>query len=98
MGVEQIRGGLGELLGDCKRHPHALALVAKDSARILRCDSTAAEGTIHGLDACVWLARLITKYSESVQRIRTPPRGPPSGKTQRTDEGPRRSMPRRSML
>jgi hypothetical protein len=87
-GVEHIHSGLGDLLSDCKYHPRALALVAKDSASILRRPSGSnAKGKNRDFDACVWLARLIAKYAESVQRIRSPPRWQ-LGK----DEGPGRSM------
>ena len=91
-GVEHIHTGLAELLNGCKHHPRALALVAKDSATFLRrpSGSNATEKN-RDFDACVWLARLIAKYAESVQRIRSPPRWQ-LGTMPRKDEGPGRSM------
>ena len=95
-GVERIYACLGELLNDCKHHPHALVLMAKDSAKILRRPRSTPKDKIgdynNNFDASFWLARLITKYAESIQRIRTPPRWWSAGTTPRMDEGPGRSM------
>ena len=91
-GVEQIHTGLGGLLNDCKHHPRALALVAKDSANILRRPSgSTAKDKNRDFDSCVWLARIIAKYAESVQRIRSPPRWQ-LDMMPRKDDGPGRSM------
>lgn len=90
-GVERIHAGLGELLNDCKNNPHALALVANDSANILRLLSGTEKDENRDFDACFWLARLIIKYAESVQRIRIPPRGA-SGITPKKGKVPGRSM------
>ena len=89
--VEGIPASLGKLLNDCRRYPRALALVAKDYANVLtRPSINTAKDENRTLDACVWLARVITKYTESVQRIRTPPRGQPVG--MRKEKEPMRSM------
>mmetsp|Transcript_26271 Transcript_26271/g.58517 ORF Transcript_26271/g.58517 Transcript_26271/m.58517 type:complete len:135 (-) Transcript_26271:671-1075(-) len=61
--------GVGDVLGDCRHHPRALVLVARHSARILRRSDDPKEG----FGACVWLAKLLARYAESVQRLRTPP-------------------------
>lgn len=85
-GAEQIPKGLGELMNECKRYPRALVLVAKEAAKILpRPGSSNSKNEKRDFDACVWTAKLVTKYAESIQRIRSPPGSPPSGVTQRKD-------------
>lgn len=92
-GVEQIPTELGQLLNDCRQYPHALALVAKDSARALnRPINSNAKDKNRDFDACVWMAKLVGKYSESVQRIRSPPGCPSSDTTSMQNEGSVRSM------
>lgn len=70
---------MGGMLIDCVHHPHALTVIAKESGAVISNDSSSSNNNNNNnaidnhLDSCVWLARLITKYTESVQRIRTPP-------------------------
>lgn len=78
-GEEQISKGLGEMLNDCTRYPHTLALVAKETANIIqRSERNNLKYKQSDFDSCVWTAKLITKYVESVHRIRSPPCWPPS--------------------
>jgi len=74
---EHISKGLGKVLGDCSKHPLALVLVAKKSARLSSANKDQQQQ--HELDVSVWLARLVVKYAESLQRIQTPPKGPSFG-------------------
>ena len=76
---EHISKGLGRVLGDCSKHPLALVLVAKESARLLGSSAKGKDQQQHELDVSVWLARLVVKYAEALQRIQTPPKGPSFG-------------------
>ncbi len=72
---------LGYLLKDCRFYPRALALVARDSAKVLSkiSSSSNAKDEKRSFDACVWTARLVSKYSEYVHRIHNPPNWYSSG-------------------
>ncbi|OEU12782.1 hypothetical protein FRACYDRAFT_244056 [Fragilariopsis cylindrus CCMP1102] len=65
---------VGEMLRDCIHHPHALVVITNDNSNGTGNNS---KKNYNHLDYYVWLARLITKYTESIQRLRTPPRTPP---------------------
>jgi hypothetical protein len=65
---------VGVMLRDCIHHPHALVVITNDNG-----NGNNRKKNYNHLDYYVWLARLITKYTESIQRLRTPPRtSPPS--------------------
>mmetsp|Transcript_2701 Transcript_2701/g.5642 ORF Transcript_2701/g.5642 Transcript_2701/m.5642 type:complete len:82 (-) Transcript_2701:178-423(-) len=67
-------------MNECKRYPRALVLVAKEAAKILRRPgSSNSKNEKRDFDAFVWTAKLVTKYAESIQRIRSPPGLPSSG-------------------
>lgn len=94
-GAEEIPTELRRLLDDSRCYPHALALVATESAKVL--DKTidginATEDEKRGFDACVWTARLVSKYVESVFRIRNPPTWSSSGRSSRINNEKVRSM------
>ena len=63
---------VGVMLRDCIHHPHALVVITNDNG-----NGNNSTNDYNHLDYYVWLARLITKYTESIQRLRTPPRTPP---------------------
>ena len=98
-GAEEITIEIRRLLKDCRCYPHALALVATDSAKFLGETRSSIINTTdekRGFDACVWTARIVSKYTESVHRIRNPPTGASLGTSSRiSNEG---QVLRRSML
>ena len=65
---------VGGMLRDCIHHPHALVVITNDNGNG---NGNNSKKDYNHLDYYVWLARLITKYTESIQRLRTPPRTPP---------------------
>ena len=62
---------VGVMLRDCIHHPHALVVITNDNGNG---NGNNSKNDYNHLDYYVWLTRLITKYIESIQRLRTPPR------------------------
>ena len=77
--------GRGDLLRDFRSHPQAMVVIARASARVgehrgnndndsgNNNNNVASTNGENRADACFWLARLITVYVESLQRLKTPP-------------------------
>ena len=93
-GTAHISTEVGHLLKDCRCNPHALALVVRNSAKVLSKNSSSSNPTDEkrDFDACVWTARLVSKYAESIYRMHNPPNWASSGTTRRIANEKIRSM------